>query len=124
VLMIHQPDGTFLPAGVTTDATGEVEAGDVDGDGRTDLVGFQGGSVYVYHRTDAGWNRTAHDTVRENETVIKGIEVADLSGDDRADVIATLGGYVPDGRVNVFVQNTDGELDAPAVYLVPKFPEP
>jgi hypothetical protein len=124
VLLTHQADGTFVPAAVTADGTGEVEVGDVDGDGHTDVVGFQGGMVHVYHRTDAGWNRTDHDTVRGYWPSIDGIEVADVSGDGRADVVATIGGNAPGARVNVFVQNSTGGLDTPAVYLTRDIPEP
>jgi hypothetical protein len=124
VLLTQQPAGSFVPSSVTTSATSEVEVGDVDGDSRADVVGFQGGMVNVYHHTVAGWNRTDHDTVRGYWPNVEGIEVADVTGDGRADVIATIGGNSPGSRVNVFAQNAAGGLDAPSVYLTRDVPEP
>jgi type VII secretion-associated serine protease mycosin len=117
-LLTHEPGGAFVPSAVTTDGTKEVEAGDVDGDGRADVVGFQGAVVHVYHRTDTGWNRTDHDTDGSYSPTINGIEVADVSGDGRADVVATLkGNTAPGNQINVFTQTAAGGLSAPAVYF-------
>ncbi|TCN35223.1 type VII secretion-associated serine protease mycosin [Kribbella orskensis] len=123
-LLIHAPDGTFAASSVTADGSGEVEIGDVDGDGLPDVVTFTGGMVRVYHHATDGWNRTDHDTIRGYWPTVEGIEVADVNGDDRADVIASIGGNAPGSRINVFVQNASGGLDTPAVYLTRDIPEP
>jgi hypothetical protein len=113
-LLTHAPDGTFAASSVTADGSGEVEIGDVDGDGRPDVVTFAGGMVRVYHHATDGWNRTDHDTIRGYWPNVEGIEVADVNGDGRVDVIASIGGNAPGSRINVFVQNASGGLDAPA----------
>lgn len=124
-LLTHAPDGAFAASSVTAAGdNGEVEIGDVDGDGRPDVVSFAGGMVRVYHHATDGWNRTDHDTIRGYWPNVEGIEVADVNGDGRADVIASIGGNSPGSRINVFVQNASGGLDAPAVYLTGDIPEP
>lgn len=123
VQAIQQPGGAFDVSVVGT-AGPEIEAGDVDGDGRTDVVTFASGLVRIYHRTDTGWQQTEHDTIRGYWPNIEGIEVADVSGDGRLDITATIGGNAPGSRVNVFVQQSDGSLAAPAVYLTRDIPEP
>jgi subtilisin family serine protease len=123
-LIIRQPDGSLLRSTLTSDVPGEVEVGDVDSDGRPDVVTFTGTRVRVYHRGDAGWNRTEHESVREGFAGIEGVEVADVSGDGRTDVVASIGGNYPTSRLNVFRQNADGTLTAPDVYQTRDMPEP
>jgi hypothetical protein len=122
MLLTHQPDGTFAPSTVSADSSAEVEVGDVDGDGRPDVVEFSGTTVRVYHRTDTGWNRTDHTT--NGSTFASGIEVADVNGDGRADVVATTGGNAPASKISVLTQNATGGLNSPVLYSVRDIPEP
>ncbi|MGI5246061.1 FG-GAP-like repeat-containing protein [Dactylosporangium sp. CA-139066] len=124
VLLTQGPAGTFAASTVSTSSSGEVEVGDVDGDGRADVVGFQAGTVNVYHHTVDGWNRTDHNAIVGYWPSIEGIEVADVTGDGKADVIATIGGNQPGARINVFAQNATGGLDTPKVYSTADIPEP
>jgi hypothetical protein len=80
--------------------------------------------VRVYHRTDTGFTRTEHDTTRTVGTTVAGIEVADVSGDGRDDVVATIGAAAPNGRLNVFRQTDTGTLAAPVVYATGGTPGP
>ncbi|MDI1464266.1 S8 family serine peptidase [Catellatospora sp. KI3] len=123
-LLTREANGSFTPSTVSADFIDEVELGDVDGDARPDVVGFNSGRdgsasvVRVYHAS-SGWNRTEHG-VAQVSTSVSGIEVADVSGDGRADVVATTGA----GRLAVFRQNTSGGLDAPVFYLTYNSPKP
>jgi len=123
-LLTRGPDGSLLRSTVSPDQPGEIEVGDVDGDGRPDIAGFSGLRIQVYHRTDPGWTRTEHETVRVDNYGVSGIEIADVSGDGRADIVASVGGNYPSARLNVFRQTAEGGLTVPDVYQTRDIPEP
>jgi hypothetical protein len=128
-LLTQGAGGTFTATAITTDHTGEIEVGDVDGDGRLDVVAaplpsLGNGPISVYHRNGTQWTRTEHRTGMTDQQTVNGIEVADVSGDGRADVIVTVGGNKPSSQVSVLVQNNDGGLDAGTLYPVWDIPEP
>jgi hypothetical protein len=119
VLLARNTGSGFDISTVTPTGQGEVETGDVTGDGRLDVVGFVGDVVKVYpqlpDRTYGGpFN---YDGVGNSG---EGIDVADVSGDGREDVVFVLGPY--EDRLNVFLQNSAGTLDPPAVYTNPVRP--
>ncbi|WP_162907508.1 S8 family serine peptidase [Allorhizocola rhizosphaerae] len=124
LLLTHEPDGNLLRSVVSADRPGEIEVGDVDGDGRADIAGFSGTRIQVYHRGDFGWSRTEHETVRADDLGVSGIEVADVTGDGRADIVAALGGNYPSSRLNVFRQTAGGGLSIPDVHQTRDIPEP
>ncbi|MFE9694193.1 S8 family serine peptidase [Micromonospora sp. NPDC005806] len=122
-LLTQEADHTFTVSSVDAEASPELEVGDVDGDGRLDVVGFLDKTVRVWHHTDAGWNRTDH-VVYTGTWGIEGIEVADVSNDGRADVVATLYLNRPAANVAVLRQNTDGTLAGPQLFPAGDLPEP
>jgi hypothetical protein len=128
-LLTHETDGTFTASPITSDHTGEVELGDVDGDGRLDVVtaplpSLGNGPITVYHRGVDGWTSTVTRTGAVDQESVNGIEVADLTGDGLADVVATVGGNQPSARVSVLAQNPDGGLDTGVLYPVWHGPGP
>ena len=128
-LLTQGPGGVFTPTVVSTDVVGEVELGDVDNDGRAEIVGspppsLAGAPVRVYHATATGWTRTDHATGMTSPESIGGIEVADVSGDGRADIIATLDGNKPRSQVSVLVQHPEGGFDTGVLYPVWDIPTP
>jgi subtilisin family serine protease len=127
-LLTQGDGGTFTATPITADDVAEVEVGDVDGDGRADVVGapppYLGNApIYVYHQTETGWTRTNHPTGMTSPETVRAIEVADVSGDGRADIMATFGGNKPSSQLSVLVQNATGEFDTPVLHPVWDIPE-
>jgi type VII secretion-associated serine protease mycosin len=128
-LLTQGAGGAFTPTLVSTDKVGEVEVGDVDGDGTFEVVAapppYLGNApIYVYHATGTGWTRTDHPTGMTSPLTVRGIEVADVSGDGRADIVATFGDNKPSSQVSVLVQDASGGLDNGLLYPVWDVPEP
>ncbi|MEU3452433.1 S8 family serine peptidase [Micromonospora sp. NPDC006766] len=120
-VLTQEADHTFTVSSVISDG-GVLAVGDVDGDGWPEVVGVSGSSVRVWHRTDSGWDHIDHPTGSTHG--VNSIEVADVNGDGKDDVIASIGGNQPNSQVAVFTQNASGELDAPRLVPVVDFPEP
>ena len=93
----------------------DLEAGDVTGDGRTDVIVMSGQSllpnVSVLAQIDGGFAPAAEYFVGDR-VLTSGIGVGEVTGDDRADVLATYGGNSPNGRLGIFMQTASGALDA------------
>jgi type VII secretion-associated serine protease mycosin len=120
-LLTHGAGSSFTASVVSTDTPSEVEAGNLDNDGRMDIAGSGTPSVHVYHNTVSGWVRTDHSTT--NVFGFSDIEVADVTGDGRADLLATTSGNAPNALVTVFQQNSDGTLTAGTAYPANQIPE-
>jgi hypothetical protein len=113
-LLTHGSGSTFTASPVSADGTGELDTGDIDGDGRIDVAAVGNQLVDVYHNTTGGWTRTQHPALLGYWPTLSGVEVADVTGDGRADITVTNGGN--GSRINVFQQNTNGTLAGPVVY--------
>ncbi|WP_334489502.1 S8 family serine peptidase [Micromonospora sp. CPCC 205711] len=128
-LLTQGEGGIFTATPVSTEGGGEAEVGDVDGDGKLEVVSapppYLGNApIRVYHPTDTGWTRTDHATGMTSPETVNGIEVADVSGDGRADIVTTFGGNKPSSQVSVLVQNAGGGLDSGVLYPVWDIPQP
>lgn len=110
----------------------DLEAGDVTGDGLTDVVvmsgqGFGPNLGVLPQRQGGGFDAPAYYSVADpvtNGTLTKGVGVGDLNGDGRADVAVTWGGNTPSARMGVFTQGSAGTLNAVASYSAYDLPEP
>ena len=96
----------------------ELEVGDINGDLRPDLVGdlWSGGAAFVvWRQTETGW--PPPEAVDVGDTPIddvNAVEVADVTGDGRADVVVAGGGNTPGSYLGVVRQTGEGVL-APIV---------
>ncbi|MPY96840.1 MAG: S8 family serine peptidase [Actinophytocola sp.] len=111
-VLLQQSDGTLVKTDVGPGLGGDLAVGDVTGDGRVDIVGFRTDSlseqyVLIHEQTADGWTLTEH-LVSEGG-LIRSIEVADVTGDGRDDVLyAYSGGWY----IRVLRQTEAGEWDS------------
>jgi len=101
----------------------DLAVGDVDGDGRGDVVYAGGGGVRVHHNTAGGWTITDHPGVAPSFVNISSEAVADVTGDGRPDIIATNLANSPGGVVDVWAQNSNGTLAAAVMYDAGQIPQ-
>jgi hypothetical protein len=118
-----QADGGFgTPIVVGTEGNGQIEVGDMNGDGRPDIVARITFSFSVYTQTpDGGFAAPVRHDIGAGTG---GMAVGDMSGDGRADVAVTISTNDPDSRILVYQQNAAGGLDDPVAYGVYDSPEP
>lgn len=107
----------------------DLEVGDVTGDGRDDLV-VMSGEFYADRNfsvlaqlAGGGFGAAAEYTIGTN-ILTQGIGLGDVTGDGRADVVASYGGNRPSSFVAVFAQTAGGTLAAPVSYASYDIPEP
>ena len=103
----------------------DLAVGDVDGDGRGDVVYASGGGVRVHHNTAGGWTFTDHPGIAPGAypVIISSEAVADVTGDGRADIVTTELANSPNGVIDVFQQNSNGTLAAPVMYDAWEIPQ-
>jgi FG-GAP-like repeat/Domain of unknown function DUF11 len=107
----------------------DLEAGDVTGDGRDDIV-VMSGQLYAVPNisvlpqlTSGGFGPAATYSVGTNVNT-QGIGLGDVTGDGRNDVVASYGGNRPSSFITVFAQKPSGTLAAPVAYPSYDIPEP
>ena len=114
------PDGTldapvkYPAAGTYTSSPETVAIGDVNGDGRNDVVVGNGGdAIGVFYQNASG----TLDPVSLHPTVdSKCVRIADLNHDGRLDIVGAGRGT---DTVTVLLQQAGGTLAAPVVYSAP-----
>lgn len=99
--------------------TNGIGLGDVTADGRVDVVASYGGNrpysfVAVFAQTAAG--TLAAPVSYPSYDIPEPVEVADLNGDGRAEVVTVHGGWQ---RVGVYGGQSNGALASEALYAVP-----
>lgn len=115
-VLLQQADGTFVRNDIGPGLSWDLAVGDVTGDGRVDIVGFRTETldeqyVLIHEQTADGWTLTEHHVSESG--LIRSIEVDDVTGDGRDDVLyAYSGGWY----IRVLRQTEAGELDGSRSY--------
>ena len=92
-----------------------VDIGDLNGDGRDDVVVSAANKIGVFLQNAAGGLNPATFYNATNDP--RRVRVADLNNDGLLDVVSTAGGYEANRhQVNVFLQNGGGTLNPPGIF--------
>ncbi len=106
--------GSVWPEGVR-----ELEVGDLNADGRPDVAGYLSRSVYIYEqRSDGGYGARSIPLADRGET--ESVEVADVTGDGRDDIVAVG----PEQDVHVLPQVAGRVSGVAATYQSYMYSEP
>jgi type VII secretion-associated serine protease mycosin len=109
-VLTQGPAGVFSSAQIAASdqGMGETEVGDLNSDGRLDVASFgPGADVAVHLNTPDGWTHTTYPV--SNTTRPYGIEVADVTGDGKADLVSVSPFTYPQA-LDVFKQQANGTL--------------
>ncbi|MDZ4173282.1 MAG: VCBS repeat-containing protein, partial [Hydrogenophaga sp.] len=117
-------DGTLGPAQQLSNAPhSALKAADLNGDGRKDLVAIGGSTYRVWLQNRAG--QLVLQTAREldfprfggvNGLIdlhMRGLEIGDMNGDGRLDIVVTLYGHTDPRRLMILHQRVDGTWSEP-----------
>ena len=131
VIFTQEADGTLaLAASYTGTHEGydDLEVGDLNGDGRDDLVVMSGQSyapnVSVYLQKSDGLLDAATIYDLGGNELTQGAGVGDLNGDGRNDLAASYGGNQPGSHVAIWLQSNAGTLGSPTPLPSYDIPEP
>ena len=116
------------PIAVPHDGWDDLEAADVSGDGRDDIVVMSGQglvpNIEVLTQLAGGGFAAPVAASVPGGVLTQGIGVGDVTGDGRADVVASFGGNQPSSGLAVFAQTAGGTLAAAVTYPSADIPEP
>jgi hypothetical protein len=108
------------------DGNNDLKAGDVDGDGLTDIVvmngqGYTYPNVSVLLQTNGGFATAVPFSLGSNQ-LTAGVGIGDTTGDGRTDVVICYGGNRPTSMISVLNQ-ASGVLSVGATYASYDVPE-
>jgi fibronectin type 3 domain-containing protein len=122
-VLAQLPGGGFGPAAeydVGTDVnTNGIGVGDVNGDGRNDVVVSYGGnspSAFIGVFTQTAGGILAGPASRTSYDIPEPVDVADLDLDGRADIVTLHGGW---NEAGVYRQLADGSLSSETLFPIP-----
>jgi hypothetical protein len=119
-VFVQQADGTLALAAQyngTHGGSDDLEMGDLNHDGRDDLVVMSGqlnvSNVSVFLQKPEGLFGSATTYDLGGNELTRGIGIGDLNGDGRSDLAATYGGTFPNDYIAIWRQNSSGTLEPP-----------
>lgn len=119
---LGRPTGFADPVVVSSTVGGLVDAADLNGDGRTDVVGSDTHDVLVYAQAADG--SFAEETRIADVPDLHSLAVGDLTGDGRADIATTKSSNSPYAGTSVYPQTSTGTIGEPVLYGLYDLPEP
>jgi hypothetical protein len=123
-VFLQNTNGTLDPPityTVNTGGWGDLDIGDVNHDGLTDVI--LNGIGVLLQRADGSLGPPVYYHLGVDEFT-KGVAVGDVNGDTWQDVVVTYGGNRPDSKIGVFLQNSSGTLEPAVSYDSYDIPEP
>jgi len=129
-VFLQSAGGTLSPAVMYNAPHGgynDLDLGDVNGDGLTDIVVMSGQSflpsvVVLTQAATGGFNPPVSYSVASG-VLTQGVAVGDVNGDGRNDIVVTYGGNQPLSKIGVFYQNGAGGLNPVASFDSLDIPE-
>jgi hypothetical protein len=126
LVLVNDGTGTFSAVKIATYEEGEMEAGDLNGDGLAEVASSGASGLDVYYQTAVGTfrRRPLHFECQGPGIYpsCTGEDIADVTGDGRQDVVVAVSGNRPDSVLDVFAQQPSGTLGDPVQY--PSYDEP
>ncbi len=124
--------GGFAPPeniAVASNGFNELQSMDVNGDMLDDLVflrgaGFSSSQIAVFLQSADGMESPYYLTATTGGFLPHGLALGDVSGNGRNDIVVTAGGNMPSAYLNVFLQQSNGDMSGtPDVYPAYHLPE-
>lgn len=117
VILRQQPDGSFVPSAPLPAQVAQLATGDVNGDGRADVVtGSLDGVVGVLYQQADGTLAAPVSTIVGAEP--NALKLSDIDVDGRLDIVVSRGSF----GISYLLQRADGTLAPPQVYDTPSEP--
>lgn len=129
-VFLQNASGTLQPPAahpVTYSGSSDLDAGDVNADGRDDIIVMSGQASQavgvLLQQAGGGFSAATYYGVTTLSSA-NGVAVGDVNDDGRQDVVLSYGGNSPNSFIGVFLQNAAGTLDAAVKRVSYDIPEP
>ncbi len=124
-LFFQNREGTFdSPVSYETPYyTFDIQIGDMNRDGLTDIVVFDSENAQIYLQNSRGRLNTPFFRYMQQEWWGGGLAIGDLNGDGIPDVVTTIQTNRPFAAISVALQNSEGTLD-PVTWIYPSLDDP